>query len=346
MKKIKKNLLPFLKRFAALMSVVMVLISSFTIPSFASGTASTSSSPSYYSYWNLSKLICTYSDGVVAIFDMPTTFFETNSYYNENITLTSNNGRTLELRTYVGTTQIDKPSVAFLFDVRSFSNIQFVFQDSVVRYYPLNSSTSTMPPGYSVIEEVPLIQFSSDTNVVSSFSGSYTSVRPVRGSSDDTFTFKFDYFSGNFGLEQKSDSQFNLYYLIANSSYQSELDYYRDYEINTRFHVPYFQNINVDLDFDWYGFSSETYTVGLSFPLGRTYNGYSFNPVSEWYQLFFTGYKQFGDGANIDFTSWLSTAVGGFLAFEIMPGISLGLLLTFIIGVAAVNFFLKFFAGG
>lgn len=338
-----------LYRILSVIGVVAVLVCSFVVPAFASGSTSDSSQQIYYSYWNLAKMIVTYQDGTTAIFDMPNTFYITDSYYNETITLTSSNGKTLLLRVYVGSTLLDAPSVSFSFDVKSFSKIQFVFEDSIIRYFPINfGSSSQMPPGYSRVEVVPIIQLPNDTNVISSYSGSYTSVRPLNGSADDDFTFKFYEHSSSFGLtEYVSDYDLlNLYDLVSNIAYQEEVSYYKDFSYNTIDDVPYFKKINVDLVFDFSSVSDSSYYIGLAFPLGAAYNGYSFNPVSEWYSLFFTGYKQFGDGVNVDFTSWISTAVGGFLAFDIIPGISFGLLLTFIIGVAAVNFFLKFFAGG
>ena len=74
MKKLLKNILPVLKRAGALMGVVFVFVTSFLTPVFASGQTSTNSVDFYYSYWNLTKINCTYSYGTFAVFDMPQTF--------------------------------------------------------------------------------------------------------------------------------------------------------------------------------------------------------------------------------------------------------------------------------
>jgi hypothetical protein len=249
-----------------------------------------------------------------------------------------------------------KPSVAFTFDAKQFSNIILYFEDSIIRSYPLNFGNISLP-GYNQIETVPVLQLpNDDASVISSFLGSYSSFRPMYGSSSDDYTFKFGTESGSFGLVQSSheavlnSSVFGsipLYDLFPYDLLRQEQNYYyNNVNPNGRMQIPYYKAVMVDMGFDFSNVTTETYRIGIALPLGIAVNDRSFNSVSEWVDLYFQGYKQFGDGVNLDFTSWLSTAVGGFLAFEIIPGISLGLLLTFIIGVAAVNFFLKFFAGG
>lgn len=47
-----------------------------------------------------------------------------------------------------------------------------------------------------------------------------------------------------------------------------------------------------------------------------------------------------------DFTSWIGTAVGGFLNMELMPNFSIGGVLAILIAFSIVMLFLKFFAGG
>lgn len=48
----------------------------------------------------------------------------------------------------------------------------------------------------------------------------------------------------------------------------------------------------------------------------------------------------------VDYTSWIGTAVGGFLNMELMPNFSLGGILAILIAFAITMLFLKFFAGG
>jgi hypothetical protein len=355
MKKLLKKLKLFFIRSSAFISAALVFLCSFASPALAAGVTSDPTAQIYYSYWNLTKMIVTYNDGTIAIFDLPTTFYETNSYYTNDIVIDSlTSDKTLSLRCYVGSTVIQKPSASYIFNARDFQSVSFVFEDSVIRYYPTNFGPTSMPPTYNREETVPIIQFPNSTNVISNFSGYLENTRPVYGSSEDDFTFKFETTNSYYGLTESdpfsNDSIVNgqyLYDLFPYSLLQSELAYYRDnISVNTALHIPYYPIVKTDITFDFSNVSSDIYNIGISLPLGAATNNYSFNPVSEWYARFFSGYKQFGDGATVDFVSWISTAVGGFLAFEIIPGISFGLLLTFIIGIASVNFFLKFFAGG
>lgn len=53
-----------------------------------------------------------------------------------------------------------------------------------------------------------------------------------------------------------------------------------------------------------------------------------------------------GEDVNVDFTSWIAVAVGGFLGFEIFPGFSLIGILAIVIAISLVLFFLKMMRGG
>lgn len=68
--------------------------------------------------------------------------------------------------------------------------------------------------------------------------------------------------------------------------------------------------------------------------------------LSDWYHL---GYMNgFGGGGefNGDYTSWMATAVGGFLDAEIFPNFTLGGVLGVLVALGLLVMFLKFFAGG
>ena len=52
-----------------------------------------------------------------------------------------------------------------------------------------------------------------------------------------------------------------------------------------------------------------------------------------------------GDLGNVDFVQWLTVAVGGFLDFELSPGISLGGVLAVIVGIGITIVFIKLFGG-
>lgn len=53
-----------------------------------------------------------------------------------------------------------------------------------------------------------------------------------------------------------------------------------------------------------------------------------------------------GEDVNVDFTSWIAVAVGGFLGFEIFPGFSLIGIFAIVIAISLVLFFLKMMRGG
>lgn len=66
----------------------------------------------------------------------------------------------------------------------------------------------------------------------------------------------------------------------------------------------------------------------------------------------YTQYRDFDNSLNtsgdinVDFTSWISTAIGGFLNFELVPGLSIWSIFLGVIGIGLVVAFLKYFAGG
>ena len=351
-----KKMKPIPLRILSVLGVVILLFCSVAMPVFASGsTSDPENTDVYYSYWNLTKIEVVYADtGETVIFDMPSTFFQTTGYYNENITLTSGStDRTLSLRSYVGETLLEDPSVSFAFDVKPFSSVSFIFENSVIKPYPtifVNSSA----PGYSADLAVPVIQFQNDVDVVSRFEGNGTSIRPMHGAVDDDFTFKFGRNEFDFGQNYSDYIGLSLpvYDLVPNSLLESELRYYAEsITPNTRLHIPYYDYIRTEIDLDFSEVTSSTYNIAIALPLGVGHGGYSFNHVSEWYSTFFTGYKMpvmtngITDSVNIDFSSWITTAVGGFFSFEFIPGFSLGMILFFVIGLAAVAFFIRFFGG-
>ena len=76
---------------------------------------------------------------------------------------------------------------------------------------------------------------------------------------------------------------------------------------------------------------SESYDVGYS-------DGYDVG--------YSDGYGKGQSSLDIDFTDWISTAVNGFLSFELMPGLSLISIVSFIIALGLLFLVLRFFSGG
>lgn len=59
------------------------------------------------------------------------------------------------------------------------------------------------------------------------------------------------------------------------------------------------------------------------------------------------GFEQGAEGIDIfDLASWLDSSVGGFMGLEIFPGFSIGGIMSVVVGVALLSFFLKLFMGG
>lgn len=87
------------------------------------------------------------------------------------------------------------------------------------------------------------------------------------------------------------------------------------------------------------GFSDDIWTVRFSTVIGLDYNGYVGDSTRE------IIYVEAPD-VNFSFTSWLGTAISGFVSFQVFPGFSIGALLTTLISFSCVMWFLKLVAGG
>lgn len=91
---------------------------------------------------------------------------------------------------------------------------------------------------------------------------------------------------------------------------------------------------------DFTGFSTRpnaynpTYAPGAIISVGNT----AANADLNLYVVFKTGYS---DPTDIDMTDWIMTAVGGFFAFELWPGLSLGDLVLTILSIGLLFSFLK-----
>lgn len=79
-----------------------------------------------------------------------------------------------------------------------------------------------------------------------------------------------------------------------------------------------------------------------------TYDLYTYENVYDTLSFFVNRsvYGFFPLDSNVNFTSWISTAVSGFLTPEILPGVSIGGILIVCIAIPLLLAFLKFFAGG
>lgn len=87
------------------------------------------------------------------------------------------------------------------------------------------------------------------------------------------------------------------------------------------------------------GISDAVWTVRFTTVVGLDYNGYVGESTRE------IIYIEPPD-VNFSFTSWLGTAISGFVSFQVFPGFSIGALLTTLISFSCVMWFLKLVAGG
>ena len=346
-----KKMKPIPLRILSVLGVVILLFCSVAMPVFASGsTSDPDNTDVYYSYWNLTKIEVVYADtSETVIFDMPTTFFQTTESYNETVTLTSGSANhTLSLNIIgIGKSDIADPSVGFQFDVKPFSSISFIFEDSVIRCHPF---FYTYGKEYSTDLAVPFIQFPDSVDVVSDFEGEAESVYPEYGEEEDDYTFRFTdgaYTFGQFSAEYPYDLP--TYALVSQNILDSELEYYRDYvSDDPKYQMPYFPSVRTNIEFDFSAVTSEQYNVSIVLPLGTGVGSSSFNSVRDWYSSYFEEYKSIvyeASEIDLDFSSWITTAVGGFFSFEIFPNLSLGKIMFFVIGVSVVAFFIRFFGG-
>ncbi len=92
-----------------------------------------------------------------------------------------------------------------------------------------------------------------------------------------------------------------------------------------------------DIDTDPYFYS---FDVSLTVPLALNVNDFSHGSFDRFAPSLLVEEVVFNE---LDFVDWLSTAVGSFLEFELLPGLSLGVLFGSILGVTLLFAFIRFF---
>lgn len=86
--------------------------------------------------------------------------------------------------------------------------------------------------------------------------------------------------------------------------------------------------------------------IGHSGVFIRDLNHYSSSDVQEERGLSVHNYLSEQRNINVDFTSWIVTATSAFMDFQLIPGISIGIMLAFCVSIGLFILFLKVFAGG
>lgn len=337
---IKKRLV----RVAALAAAVLILVCSCVVPISAAGVTDGLDTLSLYSYWNLRYITVFYSDGDIAMFEFPNVFYGGNNQ-SQVITLTNDNAtKTLDIQfTTLSDINPQAPNeVRCMFMLAGISSMRFHFVDSVIKPYP------DLSPAVGNFTTVTVPYFTVDTQAVDSLNSVYSSVRPVTTLTGYDFVFANS--SGTFnGIVPSSytDGVYNL--IFPESTLQAEYDFFTAQGYQGILNQwPYYNDIQTTVSFTSYG-SSENVPFYVYLPLSNTTNDVyaDTNFVSQFYQKYYEGVPTYVQPEyNADFTGWLGTAVGGFLSFQFVPGISLGILLLFILGIGAFHLFLKFFSGG
>lgn len=328
-------------RTLAVIICILAVLSASVLPCFAAGLTDGADTLSMYSYWNLRYLTVMYTDGDIAMFEFPNVFYSGRLQEQTIVLKNEDNTRELfmDISTNVNVTGAYN-EVAVTFDLTGISQLRFHFVDSVIKSFPgsvpsLGDDTSVYLP-YFIIEP----------GLVTSLTGNYNDVRPV--TSLPGYDFKFADYVGSWNGLIPSDYVSGVYTLaVPESDYSVLLDFYELQGYSSADIWPYFPEIITTLNIRQDSDLSNLISIYL--PLSNTTsNVYAdSNFVAQYYKKYYQGVPMSQEGAyNVDFTSWIVTAVGGFLSFQFMPGVSFGVLLLFVFGVAAFVYFLKLFAGG
>lgn len=106
----------------------------------------------------------------------------------------------------------------------------------------------------------------------------------------------------------------------------------------------YAESLNFSFESDLYNSSEVGLKCEVVVPLSEQIESFSYSTVSDFNSKNILQYDEISF-EDIDLTSWLTNAVGGFLSFEIVPGISFAGILAVLVSSSLLIAFLKFFAG-
>lgn len=333
----KKHLIKIL----SILGCVVVALSSFLMPVMAAGITDGLDTVSMYSYWNLRYLTVQFTDGDVAMYEFPNVFYGGRAQDQEVTLVSDNTSKTIlfEVSTFVDVSGSNN-EVAISFDTSDISSMRFHFIDSVIKPYPgmipsLGDQTSVYLP-YIIVEPARVVSLNSN----------YSEVRPVTTMSGYDFVFANSVGSWNGLIPVEYET--GVYQLaVPQDDYDAAVQFYESQGYQSNDIWLYYDEIITTINLRNDDNYSPLFTVYL--PLSNaTSNVYAdSNFVAQYYQKYYHGVPHVDPSDyNVDFTGWLATAVGGFLAFEFMPGVSFGILLLFVIGVMAFFYFLRLFAGG
>lgn len=356
MKNLIKKLKPFIKRFSAFVAAFLVLVCNFIIPVSAIDIQETTGyNPKYYRpFWNFESIILYFDNDTDVVLTPSLEFFVEDG---ENV---KREYRTLELAdgTYVNL------SVKYIYhiDSRFCGSVDVIFEaDYDIERCQISFVDSFVPVGfldyhdYSGSSSVNLSLFYNDglyptvfPGTIDYYNGSYNMLYPI-----------FSY--GSYGSVSSVETgvlsetlldvsvQSNSVSLTPNAA--GYTSYYTDSFTDPMLDgtygavVGFSKNIR-QIWFDGAGSDSGVAGFCINVPLISPGDNQQWNEHFFDYQTFMEKYFATNSGFSGDFTSWIVTAITGFMAFEILPGVTLTMLLLFVFGISCVFAFLRFFAGG
>lgn len=211
-----------------------------------------------------------------------------------------------------------------------------------VEYTDFQLSSYDLPNGYAQPYQLEEVHFIFDENIYSENTYNYTYTvsgaisYPVITSDD-----KVEYRRRSFNFEEvvtesigQSFSMSEVYdYLVENNFPQGSKGY----------HV---ENLNVSIDFGDDLVYIENFTLSIEHVYSNLFVDSMPSPVQiSGADVVYQGYDLMPN-IEYDYTSWLVSGVGGFMAFEVVPGFSIGGIFSVIIMIALLSYILKMFLGG
>lgn len=338
MKKLLKKIKPFLKRSAAWLGVVMVLLCSFVTPISAVDISDSMSAGVMRPLFDYDYLVLYYSGGYKATFNLKDVFFA-NYLSGAELTYTLTDNET-------GTR-----SITFTLEDLTFSQVQISLDGQFVQlpYWALSFSIP--------ITGVDRIGIGCSESIYD-----YNLLKTAYNIYKDSF-----YFEGTTsGSDSYSVSNTSSFYypvfsygtngnITGRSLSSKDLSFTSSSAVGT-FPISPFSNLNSLLDLMPSGtlrqllyFSKFDTIISPPISDSMVFNIFyvpesSVVSFREYHDLYFPAYNV--DVPAVDFTGWITTSLGGFFGFEFIPGVSIGTVFTFCFGVGCIFSVLKMFAGG
>lgn len=325
------------KRFLALAAMILVFMSVLVVPVMAYTVVDGADTSSLVPLWNISRVEVFYLSGQVAAFDFPTDWFgSSEEVINLTIAYDDPNDDSNSLQ-FTNISHFDYQNgfyaVSFNFPCGNATRIRFYYSDTYIPYRSLGSDPNDF---------IPFSVYGDDISVT--FDYNFNSAHVVRDANNnivsrynDPISFTdISYYSDSYGYALVPyDSLINDSVVRANDLANGTTNYDR---------LLYFSNC-----FSEIVFNSPSSSQSLSFRMPLIDYSESLTG-SSW--IYYNLPRDISYIPDDEFTplsgigTFLSTVLGGFLAFEFFPGFSVGVLFVSILGILCIIAFLRWFAGG